>query len=62
MMGKADREEIDAFETWYWRRVMRVSWIERKTNVRVRENIKSLMLICVPISLVDSFTLGLYTH
>ena len=39
-MRKAERKKIDAFEMWCWRRVMRVSWMERKTNVRVLENIK----------------------
>ena len=39
-MRKAERKKIDAFEMWCWRQVMRVSWMERKTNVRVLENIK----------------------
>ena len=40
MMRKAERKKVDAFEMWCWRRVMRVSWIERKTNVWELENIK----------------------
>ena len=39
-MRKAESKTIDAFEMWCWRRVMRVSWTERKTNVCVLENIK----------------------
>ena len=39
-MRKTEREKIDAFELWCWRRVMRVSWMERKTNVWVLENVK----------------------
>ena len=31
-MRKTERKKIDAFELWCWRRVMRVSWMERKTN------------------------------
>ena len=38
MLRKAEGNTIDAFEMWCWRRVMRVSWMERKTNVRVLEN------------------------
>ena len=31
---------IDAFELWCWRRMLRVTWIDRKTNVWVIYNIK----------------------
>ena len=39
-MRKHERRKIDAFELWCWRRVLRVSWMERKTNISVIENIK----------------------
>ena len=39
-MRKTERKKIYAFELWCWRRVMRVSWMERKTNVWVLENVK----------------------
>ena len=39
-MRKTERKKIDAFELWCWRRVMRVSWMEIKTNVWVLENVK----------------------
>ena len=32
-MRKHDRRKIDAFEWWCWRRVLRVSWTETKTNI-----------------------------
>ena len=34
-----DRREIDAFELSCWRRVLRVSWMGRKTNIWIIENI-----------------------
>ena len=37
-MRKAERETIDAFEMWCWRRVVGVSWMDRKTNPGVPEN------------------------
>ena len=37
---KYDRRKIDAFELWRRRRVLRVSWRERKTNIWIIENIK----------------------
>ena len=39
-MRKHERRKIDAFELWCWRRVLRVSWMERKTNIWIIENIK----------------------
>ena len=31
-INKAERQRIDAFELWYWRRLLRVPWIVRKSN------------------------------
>ena len=39
-MRKHERMKIDAFELWCWRRVLRVSRMERKTNISIIENIK----------------------
>ena len=39
-MRKHERRKIDAFELWCWRRVLRVSWMERNTNIWIIENIK----------------------
>ena len=39
-MRKHERRKIDAFELWCWRRVLRVSWTQRKTNTWIIENIK----------------------
>ena len=38
-MRKHERR-FDAFELWCWRRVVRVPWMERKTNILIIENIK----------------------
>ena len=29
---KAERRRIDAFELWYWRRLLRVPWTTRRSN------------------------------
>ena len=29
---KAERQRIDAFELWYWRRVLRVPWAAKRSN------------------------------
>ena len=36
---KCDEKRIKAFELWCWRRVLRISWTEYKTNVWVRQKI-----------------------
>ena len=32
---KAERQRIDAFELWCWRRLLRVPWTARKSNQSV---------------------------
>lgn len=34
-MKAADRRRIDAFEIFAWRRMLRVSWVERRTNISI---------------------------
>ena len=29
---KAERQRIDAFELWYWRRLLRIPWTARSSN------------------------------
>ena len=36
---KAECQRIDAFETWCWRRLLRVSWTVRRSNQSVLEEI-----------------------
>ena len=38
-MRKLESKMIDAFELWYWIRLLRVTWADRKTNVWVIDNI-----------------------
>ena len=32
---KAERQRIDAFELWYWRRLLRVPWTARRSNLSI---------------------------
>ena len=47
---KAERQRIDAFELWYWRRLLRVPWTARRSNQSILKEIspecslKGLML------------------
>ena len=36
---KADPRRIDAFELWYWRRLLRVPWTARRSNQSILNEI-----------------------
>ena len=36
---KAERQRIDAFELWCWRRLLRVPWIARRSNQSILKKI-----------------------
>ena len=37
---KKERKKTDAFELWMWRRIIRVLWTEKRTNLSVLEEVK----------------------
>ena len=36
---KAERRRIDAFEMWFWRRLLRVPWTARRSNQSILKEI-----------------------
>ena len=36
---KAEHQRIDAFELWYWRRLLRVPWTPRRSNQSILKEI-----------------------
>ena len=36
---KAERRRIDAFEVWYWRRLLRIPWTARRSNQSILKEI-----------------------
>jgi len=38
-MKKAERQRIDAFELWCWRRLLRVPWTARRSNQPILKEI-----------------------
>ena len=36
---KAERQRIDSFEVWYWRRLLRVAWTVRRSNQSILKEI-----------------------
>ena len=46
-----DRRRIDAFEMWVWRRMLRIPWTARRTNVSILNEVK-------PVQRLSSLTYG----
>ena len=40
LIKKAELQRIDAFELWYWRRLLRVPWPARKSNQSILKESK----------------------
>ena len=38
-LKKAERQKIDAFELWCWRRLLRVPWTARRSNQSILKEI-----------------------
>ena len=47
---KAEHQRIDAFKVWYWRKLLRAPWTERRSNqsilkeINLEYSLKGLML------------------
>ena len=39
-VNASDKKRSEAFEMWCWRRMLRVSWMERRTNASIMEELK----------------------
>ena len=53
---KAQRQRIDAFELWCWRRLLRVPWTARRSNQSIRKEISpgcSLERLMLKLKLQD---------
>ncbi len=44
-MSKNDKRKIDAFEIWCYRRLLRVSWKDKRTNIWILDKIGSDLTI-----------------
>jgi hypothetical protein len=42
---KKERKKIEAFELWTWRRILRVPWMEKRTNLSVLVDVKPKTLL-----------------
>ena len=41
---KAERQRIDAFELWCWRRILRVPWTTRRSNQLILKEISPVFI------------------
>ena len=44
-MKKAEHQRIDAFELWFWRRLLRVPWTTRRSNQSILKEISPEYLL-----------------
>ena len=56
---KAEYQRIDAFELWYWRRLLRVPWTERRSNQSI---LKEISLGCSLEGLMLKLKLQYFGH
>ena len=56
---KADRQRMDAFELWYWRRLLRVPWTAKRTNL---SNLKEINPECSPEGQILKLRLQYFGH
>ena len=63
---KAERQRVDVFELWYWRRLLRVPWIARRSNQSILKEISpgtSLegMMLKLKLQYFDHLTWRVYS-
>ena len=58
-MKKAERQRIDAFELWCWRRLLRVPWTARRSNQSI---LKEISLGCPLEGLMLKLKLQYFCH
>ena len=56
---KAERQRIDAFELWCWRRLLRLAWTARKSNQSI---LKETSLGCSLVGLMLKLKLQSFGH
>ena len=58
-MKKAEHRKIDAFEVWYWRRLLRVPWTARRCN---QSTLREISLGCSSEGLMLKLKLQYFGH
>ena len=74
-LRKSDRNRIESFEMWCWRKMLGISWKEHRTNISILEEImlKTFQFITVckgdmnrrkpkTAKIILQLNLGLYHH
>ena len=56
---KAEHQRIDAFELWFWRRLLRVPWAARRSNQSI---LKEISLGCSLEALMLELKLQYFSH
>jgi len=56
---KAEHRRIDAFELWFWRRLLRVPWTTRRSNQSI---LKEISQKCLLVGLILKLKLQYFGH
>ena len=58
IIKKAECQRIDAFELWYWKRLLRVPWTARRSNQSILKEISLEYSLEAPMLKLNSNTLA----
>jgi len=39
-LRQADKERLEAFEMWIWRRMLKISWVDKVSNAEVLQKVQ----------------------
>jgi len=39
-MTQADKERLEAFEMWIWRRMLKISWVDKVSNAEILQKVQ----------------------
>ena len=57
-INKADQDRINAFEMWCWRRMLRIPWTAKRTNLSILKEIGTKRLL----DKINQYTLSYFGH
>ena len=52
-MTQADKERLEAFEMWIWRRMLKISWLDKVSNAEVLQKVQENKSILDTVQQMD---------
>jgi len=60
-MTKADRERLEAIKMWFWRRMDKISWVDKVINVEVLQKMEENWSTLNSVSMTEKTQMD-WTH